>query len=205
MNIKTIAPAIIEYEFPSSLAEQILNFIKKQDDWFRSEVSHDIEKIQEIRTSSEINAEVLPYYLYNQLKDYVKECTIDYNTRFQCDITKSEGMSLLKYDIGNWYISHSDTNWKTYRVVSMIIYLNPSEYDGGATRFKLFNIDIKPQMPSLVLFPSNFAYEHEAMPVNNGFKYVIVSWMNDLPKHLYQSSMKDLSTYYELTNGDSNE
>lgn len=205
MNTKTIAPGIIQYEFPNSLAEQILNFIKKQDEWFRSEVSHDIEKIQIIRTSSEMNAQVLPYYLYIELEDYVKKCIVDYNTKFQSNITKSEGMSLLKYDIGNWYISHSDTDWKTYRIASMLIYLNPCEYDGGATKFKLFDLEIKPKLPSLVIFPSNFAYEHEAMPVTSGFKYVIVSWMNDLPKYLYQSSMKDLATYYELANGDSNE
>ena len=40
-----------------------------------------------------------------------------------------------------------------------------------------FEENIKPEAPALVLFPSNYAYAHRAMPVIKGTKYAIVTWL----------------------------
>ena len=37
--------------------------------------------------------------------------------------------------------------------------------------------NIKPEKPALVLFPSNYAYTHRAMPVVEGTKYAVVTWL----------------------------
>ena len=37
--------------------------------------------------------------------------------------------------------------------------------------------EVKPDTPSLVLFPSNYAYSHTALPVDSGTKYALVTWL----------------------------
>ncbi len=104
-----------------------------------------------------------------------------YNRRFATGASTTESVSLLRYRPGETYTPHVDSRWNAYRVVSALIYLNPSEYEGGETRFTLFDVDVKPERPAVVLFPSNYAYIHEARPVITGTKYVLVSWISDLP------------------------
>ena len=75
------------------------------------------------------------------------------------------------------YKAHCDYAPHIPRHLSALILLNPTEYEGGGTYFEHFEENIKPEAPALVLFPSNYAYAHRAMPVIKGTKYAIVSWL----------------------------
>jgi len=101
----------------------------------------------------------------------------DYTSRYEFPIGFDEGYTILRYQGGQEYKSHCDYAPHLPRYLSALVLLNPSEYEGGGTYFEHFDINIKPEKPSLVLFPSNYAYAHRAMPVIKGTKYAIVTWL----------------------------
>lgn len=188
MHAVELAPAVIQYDFPQDLADKTLQSALAVTDWKQSELVDDTA-VQPIRTSTDILMSALPQ-VEDRIKDFLNDCIDDYNQRFQSGITQVEPMSLLRYGPGGHYVSHADSCWQVYRVASMLIYLNPNEYSGGETVFHLFGVKVKPERPSLVLFPANYAYEHEAMPVTEGEKVVVVTWMSDLPDGLDQETMR---------------
>ena len=100
-----------------------------------------------------------------------------YTEKYEFPIMFDEGYTILRYKGGQEYKGHSDYAPHIPRYLSALILLNPSEYDGGGTYFEHFDVNIKPDKPSLVLFPSNYAYTHRAMPVIKGQKYAIVTWL----------------------------
>ena len=111
--------------------------------------------------------------IQRRLQDYVN----DYTKRYEFPILFDEGYQLLKYRGGQQYKGHSDYAPHIPRYLSALILLNPQEYEGGGTYFHHFDEMVKPEKPSLVLFPSNYAYAHQAMPVISGTKYAIVTWL----------------------------
>jgi predicted 2-oxoglutarate/Fe(II)-dependent dioxygenase YbiX len=187
LQSKLLAPAIVQYSFPQDLADRVLETALANNSWTQSEVVDD-ETVQPIRTSRDIVLDSLPD-VADDVREYVWACVKNYNERFQSGITQLEPFSLLRYSPGGHYVAHADSNWQVYRIASVLVYLNPTEYTGGETVFHLFDVKVKPDAPSVVLFPANFAYEHEAMPVVEGEKIVVVTWMNDLPDGLDQEVM----------------
>ncbi len=111
--------------------------------------------------------------IMRRLQHYVN----DYTKRYEFPILFDEGYQLLKYSGGQQYKGHSDYAPHIPRYLSALILLNPQDYEGGGTYFHHFEEMVKPDKPSLVLFPSNYAYAHQAMPVVSGHKYAIVTWL----------------------------
>lgn len=89
-----------------------------------------------------------------------------------------EGYQVLKYSGGQEYLAHYDGGTDTGRCLTAICYLNDN-YTGGEIEFPNFGIKIKPEPGMLILFPSNYAYQHIAHPVTEGTKYAIVTWIRD--------------------------
>lgn len=89
-----------------------------------------------------------------------------------------EPYGLLKYSGGEQYHAHYDGATETGRAVSAIVYLN-NDFAGGELEFPNFGVMIKPEPGMLILFPSNFAYQHRAHPVSQGVKYALVTWIKD--------------------------
>jgi hypothetical protein len=118
----------------------------------------------------------------NSIIDFIKEklslFVRHYSEKYNVEIAFDEGLQLLKYSPGKRYKAHTDygPNGAEHRVLSGLIYLNPGEYLGGGTYFVNFEEMINPESPSLALFPSNYAYQHAAQPVFEGYKYAIVTW-----------------------------
>jgi hypothetical protein len=90
--------------------------------------------------------------------------------------------SVNKYikDQNHWFHTHVDC-WNassSLRQVSLIAYLNDVE-KGGETEFKNEfhqTYTFSPQKGSVLLFPSNWMYPHQAKPPISHDKYVIVAW-----------------------------
>ena len=59
----------------------------------------------------------------------------------------------------------------------MCFYLN-EDYHGGEIEFTRFNLKIKPKENQMIIFPSNYIYNHVVNPVIKGKRYVIVGWWN---------------------------
>ena len=87
---------------------------------------------------------------------------------------------IIKYNPGDEYPKHYDGPTKTGRHISVILYLN-DDYAGGELHFPLHDITIKPKKGQMIMFPSNYAYQHCALPVQSGTKYAIVTWLHDRP------------------------
>jgi len=89
-----------------------------------------------------------------------------------------EQYNLLKYSSGQEYKAHYDSGTGMGRAISALVYLN-NDYTGGEIEFPNHNVKIKPLPGMMILFPSNFAYLHQAHPVIEGTKYALVTWIRD--------------------------
>lgn len=96
------------------------------------------------------------------------------------NVSEDTGYILLRYNENQFYVQHTDTgsDYKNApnRVVSCSIQLN-DDYEGG--EFAFFNREmlIRSKKGSIIMFPSNFMYPHEIMPVIKGTRYSIITWL----------------------------
>lgn len=182
MDYKELGTCVIQYDFPEDIAKNLLAMLEQLGDdvWVRSGIGNENE-IQTYRTSTSINfPEKFPLW-DETVRQFFIPAVNDYCQKYEVKVSQDEGFQLLRYQPNNEYKFHSDGEWSMYRNVSALIYLNPSEYEGGETYFKNQDLNVKPEKPAIVLFPGNYAYLHSAMPVKSGVKYVLVTWMNDMP------------------------
>lgn len=85
------------------------------------------------------------------------------------------GYGLLRYKKGQFYIQHTDSFKNQQRSVSCSFLLN-DDYEGGEFAFFDREIVISGSKGSIVMFPSNFMFPHEVMPVISGTRYSIITW-----------------------------
>ena len=100
-----------------------------------------------------------------------------------------EAMNFVKYGPGQHFKEHRDHGFSYNCTVSLVGYIN-DDYEGGELFFRLQDLKIKPQAGDLYIFPSNFMYPHQAMPVTSGTKYSIVT-MLDYSKKYHTPDMYD--------------
>jgi len=94
----------------------------------------------------------------------------------------TQEITLLKYSAGGFYKVHVDSSAKIPREISVIIFLN-NDYEGGHLHFydtehKKIILDIKPEIGTMVIWPSSFLFPHAAAPTTKGTRFVIVSWLS---------------------------
>jgi hypothetical protein len=126
---------------------------------------HIIEKNKKIRQK-------LDKYVFASAGLVIKK----YNEKFPISkIEEDSGYELLRYKEGQFYIQHTDSFKARPREVSCSFALN-DDYEGGEWGF--FNRERVFKLPkgSAILFPSNFMYPHEIMPVTKGTRYSIITW-----------------------------
>jgi predicted 2-oxoglutarate/Fe(II)-dependent dioxygenase YbiX len=92
-----------------------------------------------------------------------------------CVCDQDSGYELLKYDEGGYYKQHTDSYSTRPRSLACSFILN-DDFEGG--EFAFFNRELifKLKKGSCILFPSNFMYPHEIMPVTKGTRYSIITW-----------------------------
>lgn len=115
-----------------------------------------------------------------EIDDLLFECFTKVIKKYQaefpyCSISQDSGYDLLRYSKGNFYRAHTDADSNFHRTVSCSICLNDN-YEGGEWSFFDGQFITKPPKGSAILFPSNFLYPHEIMPVTSGIRYSIVTW-----------------------------
>jgi predicted 2-oxoglutarate/Fe(II)-dependent dioxygenase YbiX len=126
---------------------------------------HIIEKNKKVRLK-------LDKYIFAS----ASKCIQEYNTKhLHCNIEEDSGYELLKYHEGCFYIEHVDSFKARPRSVSCSFILN-DDFEGG--EFAFFNRELiyKLEKGDALMFPSNFMYPHEVMPVTKGTRYSIVTW-----------------------------
>jgi predicted 2-oxoglutarate/Fe(II)-dependent dioxygenase YbiX len=168
---------------PSELCDAVLSEYKECDSWVSANIANgtnlNVRNCQTIGISFdsviEQNKEVrqkIDQNLFSCAANAIKE----YRNKFdKCTIEQDSGYDLLKYDVGNFYVIHTDSFKDRPRAVSCSFALNDG-YEGG--EFAFFNRELvyKLKKGDALMFPSNFMYPHEIMPVTSGTRYSIVTW-----------------------------
>ncbi|MHA2403976.1 MAG: 2OG-Fe(II) oxygenase family protein [Candidatus Kariarchaeaceae archaeon] len=95
---------------------------------------------------------------------------------FELEIQEDSGYELLKYEEGDFYIEHTDSFKEQPRALTVIVSMN-NAYEGGEVA--LFNRELvyKLDAGDVIMFPSNFMYPHEIMPVKSGTRFSIITWV----------------------------
>lgn len=118
--------------------------------------------------------------LYKTLNNIFYEeftpCEDDYKSMFGIQTEWHDTWSILKYGEGQFFVNHVDDCTEYTRRISTVYYMNDN-YEGGEICFSRFNIEFKPEAHDLIIFPSNFLYNHEVKPVRSGKRYAVVGWL----------------------------
>jgi Rps23 Pro-64 3,4-dihydroxylase Tpa1-like proline 4-hydroxylase len=101
---------------------------------------------------------------------------LDYKIEHQLSTDWHDQYSVLKYGVGQKFVNHVDDHKDYHRRISTIYYLNDN-YSGGEIVFPRFDITYKPVANEFIIFPSNFVYNHAVLPVKEGTRYAVVSWL----------------------------
>lgn len=88
----------------------------------------------------------------------------------------NSGYDLLRYNEGDFYTEHTDSFIDSPRHVSCSFHLN-DDYEGGEFAFFNREFKIKAKKGALVIFPSNFMFPHEILPVTKGTRFSIITWL----------------------------
>ena len=104
------------------------------------------------------------------IHEYIKELKVDLPGELN-----DSGYVILKYEKGGFYIRHTDDNKNIPRRISISILLN-EEYEGGEMQF-FGDYKVNGKTGSAIVFPSNFCYPHEILPVKSGTRYSIITWL----------------------------
>ena len=126
--------------------------------------------------------------LWQELYDAKYQAVQDYARNYNINgLNYWEAFNFIKYGPGQHFREHHDHGFSYNCTVSLVAYVN-DDYEGGELYFRLQDLKIKPQAGDLYIFPSNFMYPHQAMPVTSGTKYSIVT-MLDYNKKFHTQEM----------------
>ena len=181
-NIKDYI-VVIENAITPALCDAILNEYKDSQDWIPAITAAgetDAERqCSTIGMSFDIiinkNKNIrlpLDKYMHATAGNVITQ----YKQRFSnCNIAQDSGYDLLRYKVGQFYTAHTDSFKERPRAVSCSFILN-DDHEGG--EFAFFNRELvyKLEKGSCIMFPSNFMYPHEIMPVTSGTRYSIITW-----------------------------
>ena len=116
--------------------------------------------------------------LWQDLYDVKLPAVEDYSKMYNINNLKYwEAFNFIKYGPGQHFKEHHDHGFSYNCTVSLVAYPN-DDYEGGELYFRIQDLKIKPEAGDLFIFPSNFMYPHQAMPVHSGTKYSIVTMLD---------------------------
>lgn len=175
---------VVENVIPNKLCDDIIKEYKKSPEWEfagvgGNAVNTSIRNTQAIPISQPriVNANPkVRSQLDARMFDGASSAIISYNEKFPLvRIEEDSGYDLLRYETGQFYVEHVDSFKKHPRAVSCSFALNDN-FEGGEFAFfgRKFKYNLK--KGSAIMFPSNFMYPHEIMPVTKGTRYSIITW-----------------------------
>lgn len=128
--------------------------------------------------------------LWQDLYDAKLPVVQDYSKMYNINnLQYWEAFNFIKYGEGQHFMEHHDHGFSYNCTVSLVGYPN-DDYEGGELYFRLQNLKVKPEAGDLFIFPSNFMYAHQAMPVLSGLKYSIVTMLDYNKKYHTQEMYK---------------
>lgn len=131
-------------------------------------------KVQDLNSAS-MN-EVFSLSLNNIFFEHCDPVEKNYMNSYGVVCDWHDEYGVLKYGAGQFFSNHIDDHRDYPRRVSTVYYLNDN-YTGGEINFPRFGITFKPKANQMIVFPSNYMYNHSVSPVIEGKRYAVVSWM----------------------------
>lgn len=160
-----------------SNCDEIIAYLEDSPEWTRSKVL-DYVDVSEKRTSESLFIPMLSWSndpLIHEMNRAVWAELDCYAKEYGFSFSLVEDASVQRYQVGDFYKPHVDSDVNAPRVVSAVLYLNTVDL-GGETRFTLFDYSVKPVAGRLAIFPSNYVYRHEALPPKRGVKIAAAYW-----------------------------
>jgi hypothetical protein len=111
--------------------------------------------------------------IHKEVEDSLDKCLLDYESLWHLQMKYKEAFNFVKYLPGKYFKIHGDHGPFYSCTVSAVVYLN-DDYSGGEIEFTRQNLKFKPVAGDIILFPSNFVYEHASCEVFDGIKYSVV-------------------------------
>jgi hypothetical protein len=174
---------IIDDAITDALCDSVLNEYKNCEDWLAAVTAagktdaerqcHTIGISFENVINKNKNVRLpLDKYMHVTAGNVIRKYKQKFN---RCNIEQDSGYELLRYKEGQFYTSHVDSFKDRPRAVSCSFILN-DDYEGGEFAFFDRELKYKLKKGSCIMFPSNFMYPHEIMPVTSGTRYSIITW-----------------------------
>ena len=168
---------------PPPVADAVLAEYKDCDDWVpaitvsgKSDAERQCNTIgisfDNIIKNSQEARQKIDGMLFSVASQAIKEYIRHFN---DTKIERDSGYDLLKYETGQFYKQHTDSFADRPRAVSCSFMLN-DDYEGGEFAFFDRELVYNLKKGSCIMFPSNFVYPHEIMPVTSGTRYSIITW-----------------------------
>ena len=187
--MKELAPGIVLFEdvFPNAM-EYIKRIQDENISWRAAEVLVNEEQHESGTNTKARDTDLimLPHHestengvlaeFTKEFHKHMKPCLDQYMAHYYAKIEKFEGPQLLRYGKEQKFHDHIDDHPFFTRRISLTFYLN-DDYEGGDVSFNRFGLRFKAAKNNLLVFPSNFIYNHEVHPVTDGLRYVVVQWM----------------------------
>jgi hypothetical protein len=119
--------------------------------------------------------------IHKEVEDALDKCLEDYQSLWHLQMFYKEAFNFVKYLPGKYFKLHGDHGPYYSCTISAVVYLNDN-YTGGEIEFPRQLLKIKPKAGDIIIFPSNFVYEHSSHEIFDGTKYsvVIMTDYNDL-------------------------
>jgi predicted 2-oxoglutarate/Fe(II)-dependent dioxygenase YbiX len=168
---------------PLDLCDALLQEYKNNTEWREGKTTGglnlSIRDVQEVGISNQYvvgQNEILRKRLDVELFLCAGKAIQAYTNKFSSvRIKEDTGYHLLRYGEGQFYAQHIDSSMEHNRAVSCSFALN-DDYEGGEWGFFDREIVMRAPKGSVLMFPSNFMYPHEIMPVTKGERYVVITW-----------------------------
>lgn len=187
--MKELAPGIVVFENVFTKSMEYIEKIKQENiSWRPAEVLVD-ENAHHSGTdikARDTDLIMLPHHttednglLAEFAKEFHKEmkvCLDQYLAHYYARIENFESPQLLRYGKEQKFHDHIDDHPFFTRRISLTYYLN-DDYEGGDVEFNRHGLRFKAKKNDLLIFPSNFIYNHQVHPVTDGLRYVVVQWM----------------------------
>lgn len=187
--MKELAPGIVVFE---NIFTDSLDYIKRIEEsgisWRPAEVLVNEEQYESGTNTKARDTDLimLPHHESEEigiLSEFTKEfhknlkpCLDQYMATYYAKIEKFENPQLLRYGKEQRFHDHIDDHPFFTRRISLTYYLN-EDYEGGDVEFSRYGLRFKAKKNDLLIFPSNFMYNHQVYPVTDGLRYVVVQWM----------------------------
>ena len=99
---------------------------------------------------------------------------------FNTSNVTDSGYNVKKYEPGDYFNWHVDSQvgsdgW--HRTIAYIWYLNDVVGGGGQTQFAYGRM-VQPTVGKLIMFPSTWNFPHRGVPLENGSKYIITTFLS---------------------------